>query len=282
MKDEERIRCPVHDLIGFKRSRDEDVLLWNLIQTEPMQRLRRIKQLGFCEFVYPGATHSRFSHVLGAMHMARRMLDVLAKNQRLGEHENFTLDRRATLAAALLHDIGHGPYSHVFEEISDHFELAQDHETYTLELLDIPEIKDELVKFGVYEQTRRFFTEEPGYSVFNAIISSQMDCDRLDFLCRDRHHTGIRSDAIDLEWLFDSLRIEKIPVDDAGIATEYSFVFSEKGKTVAEEFVITYMKMYQNVYFHKTTRAVQYLVRDMLIEVLSEHTNRPERLAEKY
>jgi HD superfamily phosphohydrolase len=212
MKNEERIRCPVHDLISFKRSRDEDVLLWNLIQTQPMQRLRRIKQLGFCEFVYPGATHSRFSHALGAMHMARRMLDVLAKNQSLGEGENFVLDRRATLAAALLHDVGHGPYSHVFEEISDHFDLGRDHETYTLELLDVPEIKDDLVKFDVYEQTRKFFTEEPGYNIFNAIISSQMDCDRLDFLCRDRHHTGIRSDAIDLEWLFDSLRIEKVPV----------------------------------------------------------------------
>jgi len=80
MKEEERIRCPVHDLISFKRKHDEDVLLWELIQTPAIQRLRRIKQLGFSEFVYPGATHSRLSHVLGAMQMARRMLDVFQKN----------------------------------------------------------------------------------------------------------------------------------------------------------------------------------------------------------
>jgi uncharacterized protein len=69
MKEEERIRCPVHDLISFKRKRAEDRLLWRLLQSEPVQRLRRIKQLGFCDFVYPGATHSRLSHVLGAMQM---------------------------------------------------------------------------------------------------------------------------------------------------------------------------------------------------------------------
>jgi HD superfamily phosphohydrolase len=127
MKDEERIRCPIHDLIGFKRSRDEDVLLWNLIQTSSFQRLRRIKQLGFSEFVYPGATHSRFSHVLGAMQMARRMLDVFEKNQAFEDVENLPIERKATLAAALLHDLGHGPYSHVFEEVCSARGLKKKH-----------------------------------------------------------------------------------------------------------------------------------------------------------
>src|SRR5947209_5531848 len=136
MKEEERIRCPVHDLISFKRSREDDRLLWKLIQTLPMQRLRRIKQLGFSEFVYPGATHTRFSHVLGAMQMARRMLDVLSKNQRFGEEADFAINKRATLAAALVHDVGHGPYSHVFEDLSDHFGVGKDHETYTLEIIE--------------------------------------------------------------------------------------------------------------------------------------------------
>src|SRR6516225_5324119 len=108
MKDEERIRCPVHDLISFKKQRSEDVVLWKLLQTPALQRLRRIKQLGFSEFVYPGATHTRLSHVLGAMQMARRMLDVLQRNNAFGEVENFEPQRSATLAAALLHDVGHG------------------------------------------------------------------------------------------------------------------------------------------------------------------------------
>src|SRR6202035_4330423 len=123
----------------------------------------------------------------------------------------------------------------------------KNHETYTRELMEGSEIRGLLDKFGAFEGTRRFFTKESGYRVFNAVISSQMDCDRLDFLCRDRHHTGIRSAAIDLAWLFDSLRIEKVPIDDDSAQFEYSFVFEEKGLAVAEEFVIAYMKMYHNV-----------------------------------
>jgi HD superfamily phosphohydrolase len=121
-----------------------------------------------------------------------------------------------------------------------------------------------------------FFAAEPGYNVFHAIISSQLDCDRLDFLCRDRYHTGIRSANLDLEWLFDSLRIEKVSIDDTGDAKEYSFVFTPKGLAVAEEFVISYMKMYHNVYFHKTTRAVQHLVKDMLIALVSDNHDKDE------
>ncbi len=97
MKEEERIRCPVHDLISFKSQRSEDVVLWNLLQTPAVQRLRRIKQLGFSEFVYPGATHTRLSHVLGAMQMARRMLDVLQRNNAFGEVADFDRQRSATL-----------------------------------------------------------------------------------------------------------------------------------------------------------------------------------------
>lgn len=164
MKDEERIRCPVHDLIGFKKRNEEDVVLWRLLQTPTVQRLRRIKQLGFSEFVYPGATHSRLSHVLGAMQMARRMLDVFERNDAFGAVENAKAERTATLAAALLHDIGHGPYSHVFEEVCDAVGLEKKHESYTLEFLQSDEIKRPLSDAGIYESTTRFFEEEPGYS----------------------------------------------------------------------------------------------------------------------
>jgi len=210
------------------------------------------------------------------MQMARRMLEVFEKNNAYEQVEDLAHERTATLAAALLHDIGHGPYSHVFEEICNELRIDKRHETYTRELIETSDIRDLLERHGVFENTKRFFTKEPGYRVFNAVISSQMDCDRLDFLCRDRYHTGIRSAAIDLEWLFDSLRIEKVPLDGEGEAAEYSFVFSEKGLAVAEEFVIAYMKMYHNVYFHKTTRGVQHLVKDMLLEALRAHRDKPE------
>ncbi|MCZ6742554.1 MAG: hypothetical protein O7D27_10405, partial [Alphaproteobacteria bacterium] len=95
----------------------------------------------------------------------------------------------------------------------------------------------------------------------------QLDADRLDFLVRDRYFTGIRSAAIDLEWLFDSLRILKIPIELGSSIKEFTFVVGEKGLAVAEEYLFAYTKMYTNVYFHKTTRAVQLMVTEILISI---------------
>ena len=262
MKDQ-RIRDPIHNLIAFSTKAPDDPLLWELVQTAPVQRLRRIKQLGFSEFVYPGATHSRFSHVLGAMQMARRMLDVFERNDMFPKREH-AQQRRATLAAALLHDVGHGPYSHVFEEVANELAQGQNHETYTRDIIDQTDVKSVLRKHGVFDRTKKFFTAEAGADPYTRIISSQMDCDRLDFLVRDRYYTGIRSAAIDLAWLFDSLRIEEVPIDPVRQLKAYSFVVLPKGISVVEEFVLAYMKMYQNVYFHKTTRAVQHMVSDII------------------
>src|SRR5713101_8052100 len=172
--------------------------------------------------------------------------------------------RRATLAAALLHDVGHGPYSHVFEEVAADLGDGQDHEDYTREIIDQTDIRAILRKHGIFEETKRFFTAEAGSDPYTRIISSQMDCDRLDFLIRDRYYTGIRSAAIDLAWLFDSLRIEEVPIDPVRQLRAYSFVVLPKGISVVEEFVLAYMKMYQNVYFHKTTRAIQHMVSDII------------------
>ncbi|MEA2974554.1 MAG: uncharacterized protein QOF19_74 [Alphaproteobacteria bacterium] len=264
MDRDQRIRDPIHNLISFSIQRSEDSVLWELLKTPPIQRLRRVKQLGFSEFVYPGATHSRFSHALGAMHMARRMVEIFERNAVFASRNDHKHRRLSTLAAALLHDIGHGPYSHVFEEVSANLELDESHEAYTLAILDTKEIKNILKESGIYEDTKKFFTTEAGYDPYTRIISSQMDCDRLDFLTRDRYHTGLRSAAIDLEWLFDSLRIEEVPIDPVHSLKGFSFVVLPKGISVVEEFVLSYMRMYQNVYFHKTTRAVQHMVTDVV------------------
>lgn len=254
---DQRIRDPIHNLISFSAKSEEDQLLWQLLKSYPMQRLRRIKQLGFSEFVYPGATHTRFSHVLGAMQMARRMLEAFEKNKIFENSAEHILMRKATIAAAMLHDIGHGPYSHVFEEISASQKIDEHHENITRKLIEGSELKQILDSHGVLDEVTKFFTEEPGYSAYTTIISSQMDCDRLDFLSRDRYHTGIRSSAIDLAWLFDSLVIEEVPIDPLNGQKAYSFVVQEKGIGSVEEFVISYAKMYKEVYFHKTTRSVQ-------------------------
>lgn len=264
-----RIRDPIHNLVSFSDSED-DRLLAELIDTAPIQRLRRIKQLGYSEFVYPGATHTRFSHSIGAMQMARRMLGAFKRDPLFADSEEHRLMARATVAAALLHDLGHGPYSHVFEELMEHVGEEKSHEEYTKEFIRSPEIIGILKRYGADETVPAFFEKEVGDLPYSAIISSQMDCDRLDFLVRDRYFTGIQSSLIDLEWLFDSLSIEKVVVGDDDVE-KYSFVVSHKGLRVVEEFVVAYMKMYNDVYFHKTTRAVQHMVVDCITGALDAY-----------
>lgn len=205
------------------------------------------------------------------MQMARRMLAVLERNNQINPRSrDHRVWRRATVCAALLHDVGHGPFSHVFEEISDECGISEQHVAYTLRIIQETEVKRILRAAGVFKETLSFFQQEAGGSAYSSIISSQLDADRLDFLMRDRHFTGVRSVSIDMEWLLDSLRIKKIPAE-VGQATlrEFTFVLHPKGRTVVEEFLSTYAIMYSNIYFHKTTRAVQRMVQDALGRVLT-------------
>ena len=269
---DQRIRDPVHDLIKFSGSDGIDAILWQLVQTYPFQRLRRIKQLGFSDFVYPGASHSRFSHSLGAMQMARRMLDALERNNQLSDETgDRVLARSATLCAALLHDIGHGPYSHVFEDMSSNLGVHLDHETYTAQIIESPPVTDILEQIpGLLEATRSFFTEEPGNTPYSKIVSSQLDADRLDFLVRDRYFTGVRFGSIDLDWILDNLVLERLAVDVESEVEEYTFAFKSKGLPTLEDYLLSYLHMYSQVYFHKTTRAVQFMVSDILGDLLGD------------
>ncbi len=273
---DQRIRDPIHNLIKFSGRNKLDEVLWNLVQTSPFQRLRRIKQLGFSEFVYPGASHSRFSHSLGAMQMGRRMLTALKRNEVFGNDLGFDIElwESATLCAALLHDIGHGPYSHVFESVSDKLGVTAHHEEYTLKLIEKPEISNILKASdhgeALLNATLSFFNTEPGEHAFSSIVSSQLDADRLDFLTRDRYFCGADYGKIDLEWVFDSLTIEQVNLDVDSDVTEYAFVVSNKGQSTIEEYLIAYFHMYSNIYFHKTTRGIEVLVREILNGVLAD------------
>src|SRR6266545_4252425 len=117
MPRQQRIRDPLHDLIEFNVDAEFESVLWRVIQTRAFQRLRRIKQLGFSDFVYPGATHSRLLHSVGVFHTARRLMRVIRKYLAENSKEQFAL------AAALVHDLGHGPFSHAFEKIGERFQL---------------------------------------------------------------------------------------------------------------------------------------------------------------
>src|SRR4051794_32609410 len=126
---EKIIRDPVHDVVAFRLNRPLDALLFGLVNSDEFQRLRRIRQLGMASLAYPGADHSRYSHSLGVMETARKMLDHL--------RQSFTVDPEAEkvcLIACLLHDLGHGPFSHVFERVS-----GVDHEEITRRVIEDPQ-----------------------------------------------------------------------------------------------------------------------------------------------
>lgn len=276
---DQRIRDPIHNLIKFSSNIQDDEILWHLLQTPPLQRLRRVKQLAFSDFVYPGASHTRFSHSVGAMQMARRMLEVFERNKVLIQNRDSQLWHRATLCAALLHDIGHGPYSHAFEAVSENLNITTRHEEYTSRIIEETEINDLLSGSStpalpssskeLFDATLSILKTDPGETQYSRVISSQLDADRLDFLMRDRHFTGVHFGEIDLEWIFDSLTIEKIPVELGSSVKQWTFVVSEKGRLVVEGYLAAYAHMYTNVYFHKTTRAVEAMVKEILSEVFS-------------
>ncbi len=263
----QRIRDPIHNLITFDTDTDGNETLWALVQSQPVQRLRYIRQLGFTDYVFPGATHSRFSHVIGAMHMARRMLPCASGASRE--------QKLAVKSAALLHDVGHGPFSHVFEEIMEELRESgqiigqsidfESHERLTIKIIRETEIADILKANALLEPTIELIEQDRGSTELKCIISSQLDCDRLDFLSRDAYFTGARFAQLDLDWLFDSMRIESRPIlGDDNKTPEFTIVVDKKGIVALSQYVSTYLNMYSQVYFHKTTRALQHMMTDAL------------------
>jgi uncharacterized protein len=249
------IRDPVHNLIAFENNPCER-LLFDLINTPEVQRLRRITQMGLTELVFPGANHSRFAHSVGVLHTARLFLDQFER----AEGRAMPVEHRAfTLAAALLHDVGHGPFSHAFEQAT-----GQNHETYTRLIIhsDQTEVHRRLRAFdpGMPERLARFFDEDadegertgsvPAYLA--RIVSGQLDADRCDYLLRDSHATGTNYGNFDLAWMLAQLR-----PDSAG----KRFYLTRKGLSAAETYLFARYHMYRTVYFHKASRAAEVMLK---------------------
>jgi HD superfamily phosphohydrolase len=252
-----KIICdPIHDLITFENT-SWDRLLLKLINTREFQRLRRIKQLGLSEMVFPGGNHSRFAHSIGVMHNARRFLDRIEKLTGKALDE---MQRTAVLTAALLHDVGHGPFSHAFEKITnDH------HETRTVEIITDPstsvnevlrnhdpKLPDLLKNFFEKDEADDGSAQELIPRFLVQVISSQLDADRFDYLVRDSYATGAGYGRFDSKWLIQHLQV------DEGRGRLY---LAGKAYTGAESYVFARYHMYRSVYFHKTTRAAEVMLK---------------------
>jgi HD superfamily phosphohydrolase len=273
----QRVRDPVHGLIVFRADEKLDQLAWLLLDTREFQRLRRIKQLGVSDFVFPSATHTRFAHCIGVFHTARSLVEII--DREIGERADPTRAEVAMIAA-LLHDIGHGPFSHTFEGVQKSRGVTKRHEQWTADIIRNPdgEIRQLLDAFrpgnGFCDAVADLLEAEDPIDIYHAIVSSAFDADRLDYLQRDRLMTGTGAGAIDFDWLMEQLRVREIEIDapDAGGDGEAqakvpTFCFDPKALPAAEQFLLARYTLHEQVYFHKTTRCVEKMIAKLLRQV---------------
>jgi HD superfamily phosphohydrolase len=241
----QRIRDPIHSLIEFDDS-DVESALWQAIQTRPFQRLRRVKQLGFSDYVYPGASHSRFSHSVGVFHTARQLLRVIQQRSTTPYKRR---QAETALAAALLHDIGHGPFSHAFESVGKKLGLKLARHEYVSEALirgsEISAVLNQLGS-GFADDVAEVIKAKGPRTLYDAVVSSQFDADRLDYMRRDRVMAGSKHGEIDYDWLVANLEIADIPmgVDDVAAGTFPTFVVGSKSIEAAEAYVLGLFQLY--------------------------------------
>jgi len=224
-----------------------DDLAQDLLSTPQMQRLRRVKQLGFSNLVYPGANHSRFEHSLGTMHLASTLTRSI---------DSIEEDRKTEIkAAALLHDVGHGPFSHVTENVIDKYTRRRHDDVK--EILGKVEIKEVLSKHGI--SSGNLLKHIKGETSLGQVLSSEIDVDRMDYLVRDAHYTGVAFGVVDYNRL-----INKMNFYEDRLVVEYG------GLKAAESLLVSRFWMNTSVYYHHVTRiseamcsrAVEYMIED--------------------
>lgn len=239
----ERIyRDPVHNIIALSEQRPDDALLIKLIDTREFQRLRHIRQLGLAHYTYQGAEHSRFTHSLGVMHLMTRVLN------RFREKHMISAEARVVgRVAAMLHDLGHWPFSHVMEKV-----LHQNHESWTVKIIADPDTQAHklLAAFDASLPHKVVSAIENKYrpAFVCQLVSSQLDVDRLDYLLRDSLMTGAQYGNYDLEWLIQSLEVD-LENDRVYLAAN--------GLYAAEEYLRARYYMFRQVYFHRTLRSAE-------------------------
>jgi len=235
------IKDPVH---GYVYITEEEKAL---IDSYPVQRLHRLRQLAGAEYVYPGANHTRFEHSIGVMHLASKVAENPNISQCISEGETEMIR-----IAGLLHDVGHGPFSHVFEQLLEK-ELNRTHEDITLWLVKSSELKDTLKRMGCRpEDVGKLAVgrlHRPGKAFLDQIISSAVDVDKLDFIVRDTYHTGAEYGFIDIFRL-----IHTLDVLEGNLAVDLGAL------SALESLIIARIESFRSIYFHRVGRAAQIML----------------------
>ncbi|HWN97856.1 MAG TPA: HD domain-containing protein [Blastocatellia bacterium] len=235
-------RDPLHNIISLDEALPDDKLIVELIDSLEFQRLRRIKQLGLAMFTYQGAEHSRFTHSIGVMHLMTRVIDLLSAH-----HEISGESRVVGRTGALLHDLGHGPFSHVIEKV-----FGFHHEDWTCRVVldENTEVNRVLRAFDgqLPQKLASLYKHNYSPAFVSQLVSSQLDCDRMDYLLRDSLMTGAKYGMFDSEWVLHALKID--PESDR--------VYVEaKGLYAVEEYLQARYYMFRQVYFHRTLRSAE-------------------------
>jgi hypothetical protein len=251
------IKDPIHNIIEVEGK------VLDLLNTRVMQRLRRVKQLGTACLVYPAAEHSRFTHSLGVYHIAKKISEQLSYKNKY--------NKIIIQMAALLHDVGHVAFSHTLEKVLK--DLIEEegsrrkkfhHETFGIRIIQEDEEIRKIISRAERDAICKILRNEYEDSIAVAIISSQLDADRLDFLLRDSYMTGAGYGNIDLEWLIRTLRVAQsekragFTYPDKVIAVDY-----DKGFNTLDDYILGRFYMYNRVYLHKVVRGFDAIVKSI-------------------
>ncbi|MED5052302.1 HD domain-containing protein [Anoxybacillus rupiensis] len=249
LREEKVFKDPVHRYIHVR-----DKIIWDLIGTKEFQRLRRIKQLGTTYLTFHGAEHSRFNHSLGVYEIIRRIIDDVFVGREHWDHS----ERLICLCAALLHDLGHGPFSHSFEKV---FHL--DHEDFTQAIiLGDTEVHAVLKRMGddFPQKVAEVIAKTYQNKLVVSLISSQIDADRMDYLLRDAYYTGVSYGNFDMERILRVMR----PRED-------QVVIKRSGMHAVEDYIMSRYQMYWQVYFHPVTRSAEVILTKILHRAKTLH-----------
>ncbi|RVU35996.1 HD domain-containing protein [Hwanghaeella grinnelliae] len=276
------IKDPIHGSIEFEGQFELE--LKNMLSNPYFQRLRRVKQLGFSDHVFPSATHSRFAHSLGVYAVAKRLLAIVEPDVKRGE---WSQQGKACLAAALLHDIGHGMFSHAFEKAMGLYAIrnpglkdsplmaAVDHEKVSPQIIIDSSIGCALEKMGGVgfpKMVANMISKKDKQCIYTSLVSGQLDADRLDYAKRDPYFAGVSSGGIDLDWLMRNFQVSD------GDNGRFLYVDS-KAYVSLEQFTVTLFQLYPTLYLHKRTRGIEYMFALLMSRVFERIAGDDEKQA---